>query len=197
MENSKKSGLQLRNLWLEIGKPIGFDAPTDNELADYDRRFFRILHKHLSLLGLWSIVCLLGSTGGLIWLGSGQLYYFLMMSFVWGAINFAIMLGIFYHAFFRKFRQGDSFERLEIHSHVQGMMFLNIGIDSAYIFVGCWLREHSFRCGVEYAELWAGFGWAIIVQGIFLMVQDSCFARLHHRNFIKARPYLQELLKKE
>lgn len=158
MENSKKSGLQLRNLWLKIGKPIGFDAPTNNELADYDRRFFRILHKHFSLLGLWSIVCLLGSIGGLIWLGSGQLCYFLMMSFVWGTINFAIMLGI---------------------------------------FVGCWLREHSFRCGMEYAELWAGFGWAIIVQGIFLMVQDSCFTRLHHRNFIKARPYLQELLKKE
>ncbi len=196
MENRKKSGLQIRRLWLEIGQPIGFDTPSDDELADYDRRFFRILHKHLALLGWWSILCLLGSAGGL-WLSSGIYYYFLVMSFVWGGINFGFTLAIFQHAFFKKFRSGDLFERFQIHGHVQSVMFLNIGIDSAYIFVGCWLREHSFRCGEEYAELWAGFGWAIIVQGVFLMVQDSWFARLHHRNFIKARPYLQEMLKRE
>lgn len=188
----QQTGFHLRHFWSEIWLPIGFDDPNDDELADFDRRFFRILHKHLALLGWWSIVCLLGSAGAFLF-SSGLWYYFLMMSFVWGGINFAITLGIFYHAFFKKFRPDDPYERLEIQHHVQAVMFLNIGIDSAYIFVGCWLREHSFRCGMEYAELWAGFGWAIIVQGLFLMVQDSWFTVLHHRNFRKARPYLQAL----
>lgn len=190
METRQKSGFQIRHLWSELRQPIGFNDPNDDELVDFDRRFMRILLKHLAVLGWWSIVCLLVGAGALLF-STGQWYYFLMMSFVWGGINFAVTWAIFHHAFFRKFRADDAFERFEIHGHVQSVMFLNIGIDSAYIFVGCWLREHSFRCGVEYAELWAGFGWAIIVQGIFLMVQDSWFARLHHRNLRKAKPYLQ------
>lgn len=113
----------MRHLWSELRQPIGFNDPNDDELADFDRRFMRILLKHLVFLGWWSILCLLVSAGALLF-SAGQWYYFLMMSFVWGAINFAVT-------------------------------------------------------------------WAIFVQGIFLMVQDSCFARLHHRNFRKAKPYLK------
>jgi len=74
------------------------------------------------------------------------------------------------------------------------MLFLNIGIDTAYIFTGCWVREHSFACDVAHPELWLGFGWAVIVQGIFLLGQDIVFFRLHRRNFRKARPLLEKLL---
>lgn len=75
------------------------------------------------------------------------------------------------------------------------MMFLNIGIDAAYIFVGFWLRKHSFICNISYSDMWLGFGWAIIVQGLFLLIQDITFFRLHRRNFRKAQPFLEALLK--
>ena len=73
-------------------------------------------------------------------------------------------------------------------------MFLNIGIDSAYVFVGLFLREHSFACEVAHRDLWLGFGWSVIVQGVFLLVQDITVYRLHRKNFKKAQPFLAKLL---
>jgi hypothetical protein len=122
-------------------------------------------------------------------------YFFFLMGFIWGGINGMLSIGIFYHALYKKFHPGDMLARLEILRHVREILFLNMGMDSAYIITGCWLREHSLNNNVQHPELWAGFGWAIIVQGIYLMAQDSWIAYLHHRNFKIAKPYLEDLLR--
>lgn len=116
------------------------------------------------------------------------------MGLVWGLINFAISMAIFNHTFYKKFHRGNSFERFEAQRHVEKIMFLNIGIDTAYIFAGLLLREHSFVSSVAHTDLWLGFGWAVIVQGIFLLVQDI---QVHRRNFRKAQPFLEHLLDKD
>ena len=118
------------------------------------------------------------------------------MGVVWGLLNFAIVMGVFQHTFYRKFN-GGAFERIENQRHVEKIMFLNIGIDSAYIFAGLLLREHGFICGVAHADLWLGFGWSVIVQGVFLIFQDIWVYRLHRRNFRKAQPFLEHLLDRD
>jgi hypothetical protein len=184
----------LRSLFTERQNPIGFDSPPDDELSDFDNRFRLILRIHFTILIAWSIV---NCVGGLIalFILRGSAYYFWMMSGVWGVINFAIAIGFFFHTIYRKSRKGSIYERLVVQNHVEKMLFLNIGLDAAFVFVGFWLREHSFICHVSYPDLWLGFGWAIVMQGLFLMVQDIVFLCLHCRNFRKARPFLETLLK--
>lgn len=185
---------RARFLFSELQRPIGLDGQRDDELVDFDGRFRIILRKHLTVLCWWSVFCTVVALFSLAFI-HGFWYYFFMMSMVWGVINFAIVIGVFNHTFFRKFRRGDSFERFDTQRHVQQIMFLNIGIDTAYIFVGMLLREHGFGCNVQYPDLWHGFGWAVIVQGIFLLSQDIVFSLLHHKNFKKAQPFLEELLR--
>jgi hypothetical protein len=192
MENGQPYRLQRWNFWLALRQPIGWNAPNADALADFDRRFTRIIQKHVAVLGSWSLLCMLGSTTALCF-STGMGYYFFLMSFTWGIINAALSIGIFYHALYKKLYPCDLLERLEILRHVREILFLNIGMDSAYSIAGAWLREHSFKASVQYPELWAGFGWAIIIQGIYLMVQDSGIAYLHHRNFKIVKPHLQEL----
>lgn len=72
--------------------------------------------------------------------------------------------------------------------------FWMMGIDTTYIFVGLLLREHSFVCEVTHRELWLGFGWSIIIQGLFLFIQDIWITRLHHINYKMAQPYFEILL---
>ncbi|NUO00543.1 MAG: hypothetical protein HUU01_08005 [Saprospiraceae bacterium] len=181
-----------RFLFTELQRPLHLDEKHD-ELSDFDLRFRLILRKHLTVLGWWSILNILGSVAALMWF-SGTTYYFFMMGLVWGGINFAVAIGVFNHTFYRKFRKGDSFERFEAQRHVEKLLFLNIGVDSAYLFAGLLLREHSFVEGVKDPELWLGFGWSVVVQGLFLLVQDIAFYRLHRRNFRKAQPFLEVLL---
>ena len=181
----------FRFLFTELQRPLDLDI-THDELADFDLRFRLILRKHLVLLGWWSLLNIAGGAFALFFL-TGPTYYFWMMGMIWGLINFAIAVAILDHTFYRKFRRG-AFERFESQRHVEKLMFLNIGIDSAYVFAGLFLREHSFACGVAHADLWLGFGWSVIVQGLFLLAQDVSVYRLHRKNFKKAQPFLEKLM---
>jgi hypothetical protein len=190
----------VRFLFIERQRPIDFDVANADELSDFDNRFRLILRKHFTILALWSI---LNGVSGLIGLfiltcpepiGRGGTYYFSMMNGVWGVINFAVAIGFFYHTIYQKIRKGSAYECLVVQNHVEKMLFLNIGFDAAYIFVGFWLREHSFICALSYPDLWLGFGWAIVLQGLFLLIQDMTFLCLHRRNFRKAQPFFEAFL---
>lgn len=174
-------------------RPIGFDLPNDDELSDFDNCFQFILRKHLTVFVCWSILNCVGGVIALCIL-KGSAYYFWIMSGIWGVINFAIAIAFFYHTLYRKHPKSSAYKRLMVQSHVEQMMFLNNGIDVAYVFVGFCLREHSFICDISYPDLWLGFGWAIVMQGLFLLVQDIMFLYLHRRNFRKAQPSLEKLL---
>lgn len=182
-----------RLLFTELRRPLNLRIEHD-ELDDFDARFYLILRKHLAVLAWWSILNLLAGILALFF-AQGVWYYFLMMGLIWGIINFVITVVIFEHTFYRKFSQGgDAYARIDAQRHVDRLMFLNIGIDSAYIFVGCWLREHSFVAEVAHPELWLGFGWSIIIQGLFLLIQDILVTRLHHINYERAEPYFEQLM---
>jgi hypothetical protein len=180
-------------LFTELQRPIGFDLPHDEKLSDFDNRIQLIFRKHLTILVWWSIFNCIGSLIALFML-QGSAYYFWMMCGTWGVIDFAVAIVFFYHIFYQKSRKGSAYKRLVVQNHVEQMMFLNVGIDVAYIFVGFWLREHSFICAISYPDLWLGFGWAIVMQGLFLLAQDITFLSLHRRNFRKAQPFLLGLL---
>ena len=115
-----------------------------------------------------------------------------MMGAVWGVINFGVAVGIVKHTFYRKFKIGSNFERLDGQRHVEKIMALNIGFDVAYIFLGLYLRERGFSVDEQRTDMWIGFGWAVILQGAFLLVQDILFSRLHSRNLKKAWPLLKD-----
>jgi hypothetical protein len=177
----------VRFLFTELQRLVGFDLPHDDEFSDFDNRFRLILLQHFTIFACWSI---LNWVIGLIamFILRGRAYYFSMMSGSWGVINFAIAIAFFYHTLYRKSRKGSYQERLAVQKHVEQMMFLNSGIDVAYIFVGFRLREYGFIREASYPDLWLGFGWAIVMQGIFLLVQDIMFLCLYRRNFRKAQP---------
>jgi hypothetical protein len=172
---------------------VGSDLPHNDELSDFDNRLRNILRRHLIVLSCWSI---LNGAVGLIalFILRGSAYYFWLMSGVWGIVNFAVAVGFFYHTLYQKRRKDSIYERLVVQNHVERMLFLNSGLDAAYVFVGFWLREHSFICGVSYPDLWFGFSSAIVVQGLFLLGQDIMFLLLYRRNFHKTQPFLEKLL---
>jgi hypothetical protein len=184
--------MQLRHaryLITAFTTPLRLSEPFD-EIRDFDQRFRGIVRRHLAVLAWWSLLCI--ATGPLAILAfHGEAYYFFMMHMVWGFINLAFAILVFYHAIFRKFQKGDAFERFEAQRHVEKMLLLNIGLDFAYVFTGLLLHEHGLRESVALPELWQGFGWAIVVQGVFLFAQDTWVYRLHAANFVKAAPFLR------
>ena len=118
----------------------------------------------------------------------------MLMNMCWAVINFTIVLWVFDHQFLRRFLAGNVFQRFEVQRHVEKMLLFNIGLDLAYIFAGLWLKSMGTAAGVSHPELWLGFGWSVIVQGVFLFVHDNVFHFLHFLNFRKCKPFLEEVM---
>lgn len=175
---------------LAVGLPL---EEIVDEVRDFDERFGIILRKHLALLGWWCFINLAVGVPGMF-LFRGWLWYFMLMNMAWGIIDFAIVLWIFDHIFLKRFVEGNVFQRFEVQRHVEKMLLFNIGLDTAYIFAGLWLKALAAIPGMPYPELWLGFGWSVILQGAFLFIHDNIFHYLHRANFRKCKPFLEDVM---
>lgn len=167
-----------------------------DELADFDHRFFQIVRKHLAFLGLicWIELIIISP---LLFVLDGTGWYFIVMVLSWAVINYLVVLWIFNHILLQKFTDPDPFERFEAQRHVEKMLFINIGLDIAYVFAGLWLWSIGRHPDTLIPELWTGFGWAVMFQGIFLFFQDNFFHRLHIQNIKMALPFFKKLMRSE
>ena len=182
--------------WSFFYRPILADIPFEeevDELKDFDERFRIILRRHLSLLAWWSLLTALVGLPS-IFLGKGIWPYFWMMTVSWAAINFGIVLGLLGHTAFQQFARGNTFDRFRVQRHIEKMLLFNIGLDTAYVFAGLWLHTLGRLPDIAHPELWTGFGWAVLVQGVFLFCHDNIFHWVHRKNFRLARPYMERCL---
>lgn len=185
--------------WQFFFKALATDLPLDeivDELRDFDERFTIILRKHLAVLGWWCIINLVAGLP-ILFLSGGALWYFQLMNMSWAFINFAVVLWIFDHIFYVRFAEGNTFQRFEVQRHVEKMLLLNIGLDTAYIFAGLYLKALGQIPGISYPELWTGFGWSVILQGVFLFCHDNFFHFLHRKNMKKCRPFLEDVMESQ
>jgi len=148
---------------------------------------------HARVLGSWATWSAL--TGGLgVCLLAGQAAAFCLMSLTWGWVNGGIAAYLYYHHR-KELRQPlSTFRQVEIQGHAEKIILFNAGLDVAYILGGLALRQHGLLPGLTYAELYKGFGAAIILQGIFLLLQDALFYTLHVLNRNRIYPFWKKEL---
>lgn len=185
--------------WQFFFKALAKDLPIDeivDEVRDFDERFGIILRKHLALLGWWCFINLIVGLFGLFYFKEA-LWYFQLMNMSWAFINFVIVSWIFDHIFYVRFIEGNTFQRFEVQRHVEKMLLLNIGLDTAYIFAGLYLLTLGRVPDITHPKLWTGFGWSVILQGAFLFFHDNYFHLLHRRNFKKCRPFLKDVMESQ
>lgn len=185
--------LSWRFFFFTLSRDLSLEEKID-ELKDYDQRFHLILEKHLALLGWWCFINLgIGLLGVYLWNHFWD--YFFLMNISWAVINFSIVYWIFHHIILRKQTKLTVYQRFENQRHVDRMLLLNIGLDISYVFAGLYLQTLGRLPEVSHPELWSGFGWSILIQGVFLCIHDNVFYQLHRKNFKKAKVFLDQFLK--
>jgi len=180
-------------------KNVAFEIPLNeevDEMKDFDERFFAIMNKHIAVLALW---CFLHIAIGIVGLLFGNEFwrYFSIMSIVWAIINLAIAIWMFNHIIYQRFKIGNVFKRFEVQRHIEKVLFANIGLDIAYIFCGLFFLAISNQSDIDFPILWEGFAFAIIMQAVYLFLQDVTIHQLHHLNFKKAKPFFEDLLESQ
>lgn len=115
-------------------------------------------------LMLWSLPWALAGLVGL-WRAQGpKQRAFWLMSGVWACINLAIALAGLLGAVSNP--QPPSPAEL---SNLRQILIINAGLDGVYLAVALWLLSQK-------KPIQTGFGWAILIQGIFLLLFDLLHA---------------------
>lgn len=169
------------------------DLPIEeivDEVRDFDARFLMILNKHLAVLAWWCFLHLIIGIPMLLW-SAGWLWYFATMNISWALINLWIVFKLYDHIYHRRFRKGNVYRRFQIQQHVEKMLALNIGLDISYCLAGLYM---STWMGEGPSGMWVGFGYAVLLQGGYLLIHDISFFILHHRNYRKCRPFLEDVV---
>lgn len=175
--------------WKQLRTDLPIEEIVD-EIRDFDERFGLILNKHLAVLAWWCFLHLLVGVPMLLW-SKGCWWFFATMNISWAVINLLIVLKLYDHIYHKRFRKGNIYQRFQIQQHVEKMLALNLGLDVSYCFVGLYLLGWE---GVGPEGMWLGFGYAVLIQGIYLLIHDLSFFLLHHQNYKQCKPFLEDVI---
>ncbi len=96
---------------------------------------------------------------------------FALMTVVWATINFVIVIILLEHIHIPSEVYIE-----QIFSHIIKWMRINIGLDIFYGICGGILIWQGFK-SVKYQQMLKGFGIAVILQGIGLLILDFIFLK--------------------
>ncbi len=184
--------LNFRFLIYHLSQPLGLRRAVQ-ALHDFDERLAGILHRHIAVLLWWCMLQAVVAVPGLL-LAQGALWYFMLMNLSWAIINGGIAVVLHWHIRRQTFRRTGIHWRIVVQRHVAQMLLLNILLDISYSLAGFYLLYLSAQASGMHVALWWGFGWSVTLQGLYLLLHDFLFYRLHRLNFARCKPFLLQLL---
>jgi hypothetical protein len=174
--------------WLFLACPL-YTQQLDWER--YDQGTLQLARTHALIFGGWAVANF-GSGLALMGRGEKALKHFHQMNAAWGAVNLSIAIFFYLHPQQWMVAGEDWLQTMRTQRHVERILALNIGLDLAYMALGCIMLQQS-RISDKNPDLWRGFGASLIMQGAFLFVQDLVFYRLHLAHARQLEPLLRSL----
>ncbi len=151
--------------------------------AHADADFLAAFNAERIDLNTWGMVVLLGWAVANIGVGTvgsftaeGSTRYLHQGNAAWNLVNLAIA-GFALHGLLGEDPSAlGAAETLEEAHRMEWLLWLNSGLDLAYIAAGAWLWERGVR---KASDRLVGYGRALIIQGGFLLVFDLALVALN------------------
>lgn len=147
-----------------------------NALANINLEQASILRAGMLVLGGWAILNILLASFKLT-TTTRALRYFYQMNLYWNIVNLVIAAIALHHIVSSGDVAMDLTESIQQHVWYKKILYLNIGLDMAYMALGAYLKQRS-RTAIFKAEQLMGWGRAIILQGLFLLLLDVVLVAL-------------------
>ncbi|RAU84506.1 hypothetical protein DP923_02985 [Pontibacter arcticus] len=149
---------------------MGFAAHAQNEpLVSFNASQAEIIRIGMLVLGGWAILNIV--IGGFkLTKASRSKKFFFQMSLYWNIVNLCIAGASLYTLLSEDVAVRTLAESLQQHEFYKKILYLNIGLDVAYFFLGKYLQQRaSLSAKTEQLQ---GWGSAIVLQGLFLFILD-------------------------
>ncbi len=121
------------------------------------------------VLGGWAIINILVGSFKLTKATRSRKFFF-QMNLYWNIVNLVIAAAALYSIFSKDPASASLLQSLKLHVWYKKVLYLNVGLDIAYMLLGAYLQERS-RNSAKTEQL-QGWGQAIVLQGVFLFLLD-------------------------
>lgn len=128
-----------------------------------------MLETGMLVLGGWAILNILISSYQLTKATRNRRYFY-QMNLYWNIVNLVIAALALYSILTKDATAQTLAESVQLHSWYKKILYLNVGLDVAYVFLGIYLKERS-RNTPRYEKL-QGWGQSVLLQGTFLFFLD-------------------------
>ncbi|MBB6609891.1 hypothetical protein H7F15_02470 [Pontibacter sp. Tf4] len=153
----------------------GVASAQTNTLATFNLQHSEILRTGMMVLGGWALLNILVGSFRLMKATRNKRYFF-QMNIYWSIVNLIIAAIALYSLLTTDPATRTLAESIQEHSWYKKILYLNIGLDVAYFMTGIWLQERA-RYSPKTEQL-QGWGQAVVLQGIFLLILDIVLAAL-------------------
>ncbi|WP_162055513.1 DUF6992 family protein [Pontibacter pamirensis] len=161
----------MRKLWCLLPLLlIGFTANAQSDtLQAFNQQQADTLKTGMLILGGWAILNIL--VGGFkLTKATRSRKFFFQMNLYWNIVNLIIAGAALYHIISGDPATQPLLESLKQHIWYKKVLYLNVGLDVAYLAMGAYLQERSRNS--PKTEQMQGWGQAVVLQGLFLFLLD-------------------------
>lgn len=144
-------------------------------LATFNLRQNEVLKIGMIVLGVWALLNIIIGSFKLMKATRNKRFFF-QMNIYWNIVNMVIASVALYSLLTQIPASLDLAESIKQHDWYKKILYLNIGLDVAYLFIGIWLQERS-KLSPKIEQL-KGWGQSIVLQGFFLLVLDIVLATM-------------------
>jgi hypothetical protein len=162
---------------------------AQDSLKSFNYSLNHITTTGMEVLGSWAIVNIGAGTAGWASSKGGSNKYFYQMTTIWGAANLGAALLGYTSAKNNTSKPLNASESLKAQQKIEKIFLINGGLDLAYIGTGIFLKH---RGDTRNSNQLRGYGSAIIVQGVFLLLFDGTMYSTQRNNGNKLRQFLEK-----
>lgn len=153
---------------------VAANAQT-NTLATFNLRQSEVLRTGMFVLGGWALLNIIIGSFKLMKATRNKRFFF-QMNIYWNIVNILIASAALYSLLTNIPTTQTLSESIKLHDWYKKILYLNIGLDVAYLLLGQWLQERS-KLSPKIEQL-KGWGQSIVLQGFFLLVLDVVLAAM-------------------
>ncbi|MEJ8757788.1 hypothetical protein WG947_12310 [Pontibacter sp. H259] len=146
-----------------------------NTLAAFNLHQSEVLKAGMFVLGGWALLNIVIGSFRMMKATRNKRFFF-QMNIYWNIVNLVIASVALYALLTTDAAALNLSQSIVQHGWYKKVLYLNIGLDVAYILLGMWLQERA-RYSPKTEQL-KGWGQAIVLQGFFLLILDIVLAAM-------------------
>ncbi|MBC7400453.1 MAG: hypothetical protein H7289_10945 [Mucilaginibacter sp.] len=165
---------------------ISIDCLAQDSLQTLNFNRNRIKNTGMQVLGGWATANIV--VGGIGWASTNATTkYFHQMNTIWNVANLGVALLGYTATIKDRDHTYTARESLEEQHKLEKLFLVNGALDFAYIGAGFYLKH---RGDINNSDQNRGYGSAVILQGVFLLLFDATMYASEHRTGNKLRRFL-------